>query len=122
MALDWLTGESTQPLNFVAVYMNEPDEISHKHGPDSQEVLDSIISRDKILEYLLSGIKHKKLEEKLNVIVTADHGHMAIYPQLLINIDLFVDPSWYTAEPTLDGARPMVNIWPKTGQYTMIYM
>ena len=115
-ALDWLTGESTQPLNFAAVYMTQPDEIAHAHGPDSQEVLDSIISRDRIVEYLMSKIKQKNLKEKLNVIITADHGMKPIYPELIINIDLFVDPSWYTAYSNLDGGTAMVNIWPKTGK------
>ena len=115
-ALDWLTGESTQPLNFAAVYMTQPDETGHEHGPDSQELLDAIISRDRIVEYLMSKIKQKNLKEKLNVIITADHGMKPIYPELIINIDLFVDPSWYTTYPALDGGKAMVNIWPKTGK------
>ena len=114
-ALDWLAGESTQPLNFAAVHMNEPDSIAHAYGPDSQEVLDAIVSSDKIVEHLLSGMKEKNLED-LNVIITADHGHMPVYPQQMINIDLFVDPSWYTAYPTLEKGSPMVNLWPRTGK------
>ena len=114
-ALDWLTGASPQYVNFAAVYLNEPDEISHMYGPDSQEVLDAIVSRDKIVGHLLSGMKEKNLED-LNVIITADHGHMPVYPQQVINIDLFVDPSWYTAYPTLDLGQPMVNLWPQEGK------
>ena len=119
LALDWLTGESTQPLNFVAVYMNEPDDISHIYGPDSQEVLDSILYRDKIVEHLLSRMKEKNLEVKLNVIITADHGQMAVHPQLVINLDLFVDPSWYIAYPALDESAAVVNLWPKKGKQHM---
>ena len=118
-ALDWLTGESVQPLNFAAVYIHNPDKLSHAHGPDSQEVLDSIVSRDKILGHLMLKMKEKNLDEKLNVVITADHGQMAVGPELFINIDLFVDPSWYTTYPHLDLGTPMVNLWPKEGKLFM---
>ena len=117
LALDWLMGlgESRQPVNFAAVYMFDPDDTLHKYGPDSQEVLDSIISRDRIVEHLLSEIERRKLEGKLNVIITADHGHAPVYPEQVINIDLLVDPSLYSAHPSLSGL-PVANIWPKQGE------
>ena len=116
LALDWLmgVGESGQPVNFVAVHTNEPDETSHRHGPDSQEVLDVIVAHDNVVRHLLSEVESRKLKGKLNVIITADHGQAPIYPEQVINIDLLVDPSLYTVYPHLHGV-PVANIWPKEG-------
>ena len=117
LALDWLMGlgKSGQPVNFAAVYTGDPDDTSHKYGPDSQEVLDSIISRDRIVEHLLSEIERRKLEGKLNVIITADHGQVPVHRDQFINLDTLVDPSLYTPYPDLHGT-PMSNIWPKEGE------
>ncbi|XP_070189861.1 bis(5'-adenosyl)-triphosphatase enpp4-like [Littorina saxatilis] len=116
---DWLTQE-TEPVNFAAVYFGEPDEISHKHGPDSQEVLDAIVSRDVIVGQILRKIKEKKLEEKLNVIITADHGHAPIYRQTMINIDLLIEPPWYTSYQSMRFGTPMIMLFPKGDSYEKI--
>ncbi|XP_076445124.1 bis(5'-adenosyl)-triphosphatase enpp4-like [Babylonia areolata] len=116
-ALDWLTNEcSAHRVNFAAVYTHGVDEVSHKFGPDSQEMLDGIATCDRAIGNLLSKLKEKKLEEELNVIITADHGHSAIYPQQIVNIDDFLDPSWYDSYPDVKKrVRIMVNLWPREG-------
>lgn len=117
LALEWLTNPKN-PVNFVAVYFNEPDEVSHKYGPDSQEVLDVILQRDLDIQYLMDQIEKNGLTESLNVIITADHGHLGVYPETEINIDLLVNPDWYTSYPDFTYSEPMVNIWPKSGEFS----
>ncbi|XP_076466521.1 ectonucleotide pyrophosphatase/phosphodiesterase family member 5-like [Babylonia areolata] len=116
LALDWLTGKSVQPVNFVAVYTEDPDETSHLWGPDSEQVLGAIRSRDEILQHLLSEMKKKNLEDEVNVIITADHGQLPVYPEAAINMDLLIDPSWYTAYPPVN-ITTMSNLWPNEGRY-----
>lgn len=120
IALNWLT-ENPRPVNFAAVYTHGVDEVSHKFGPDSQEMLNAIVHCDKTIGHLLSKLEESELEEELNVIITADHGHSPIYPQLMVNIDTLLDPSWYFTYPDISArARLMVNLWPKKGHYEKV--
>lgn len=114
LAFEWLAHES-DPANFVAMYFGNPDHMSHVHGPDSQEVLDIIISRDKIVGKILSKIQEKGLEDKLNVIITADHGHAPVYNQTMINLDLLVDPSLYKTYQKVQDGRAVVMLTPNEG-------
>jgi hypothetical protein len=118
-ALEWLKG----PCNFVAVYLNDPDEVSHVHGPDSQEVLDMIRSRDAVVGHLL-----KRLEEDedfgklLNIIITADHGQQQIYESQMINLDDYIESTWYTPVPSLENEHTVVNIWPTEGNVLLLVL
>lgn len=114
-ALAWLGAPEGEAVNFVAVYFTEPDCLGHVYGPDSREVLDAIVECDKAVGYLMDQVEKKGLLGKLNIIITADHGQVAVYPETEINIDRLVDPDWYTPVPDLSISQPMVNIWPKEG-------
>ncbi|KAK7500076.1 hypothetical protein BaRGS_00008623 [Batillaria attramentaria] len=112
LALKWLTDPSEE-VNFVAVYFDQPDEISHQHGPDSEEVATAIRTYDKTLEYLLNQIEEKGLSGKLNVIITADHGQLPVRVENQVNIDSLVEREWFFSQPYLDRPRTMINMWPK---------
>ncbi len=69
---------------YIYAYDTQPDSAMHHFGPDSPEVIALIEERNRKSEILAS-----KLENTL-LIITADHGHMAVenyiledYPQLL---------------------------------------
>ena len=69
---------------YIYAYDTEPDSSMHHYGPDSPEVVALIEERNRKSEILASRLKDAVL------IITADHGHMAVdnylledYPQLL---------------------------------------
>lgn len=119
MALEWLT-DLLEPVNFVAVYFTEPDETSHHHGPDSEEVLNIILDYDKLLGYLLDQVQRKGLSGKLNIIITADHGQVPTYNDAEINIDNLIDPAWYSVQPWVSSKQSVINLWPKEGFFDRI--
>ncbi|KAL8599306.1 hypothetical protein ACOMHN_008021 [Nucella lapillus] len=118
LALGWLTSHASPPVNLAAVYTYDPDTTSHLHGPDSPQVLDAIRSRDAVVSHLLGRVKALGLEDDLNIILTADHGQLPLYPQATINMDLMLDPAWYTAFPNTSGA--VINLWPKEGYHQQV--
>ncbi|XP_025096300.1 bis(5'-adenosyl)-triphosphatase enpp4-like isoform X2 [Pomacea canaliculata] len=70
-ALGWFT---EQNMSFVAMYFNEPDTMSHKYGPDSQQVADKVREMDGVLGKILDTMDAKNLSDSVNVIVVSDHG------------------------------------------------
>ncbi|XP_063073299.1 ectonucleotide pyrophosphatase/phosphodiesterase family member 7-like [Engraulis encrasicolus] len=65
---------SDQDLDFVALYFGEPDGMGHKFGPDSPQVKKMVKQVDRTVGYLRNSAKRHGLEDRLNIIITADHG------------------------------------------------
>ncbi|KAL5010939.1 hypothetical protein ScPMuIL_013244 [Solemya velum] len=97
----WFT-DKKQPINFGMLYFPEPDEIGHHYGTDSVEIKEIIQKLDSALGYLKNQLERYNLIEKMNVVITADHG-MTMFENNTINIDDIVDPSLYNF---WDGALP----------------
>lgn len=68
-----------QDLNFVSLYFGEPDLAGHEFGPDSPECRDMVRQVDRTVGYIRDTVKAHGLTEKLNIIITADHGMAKIF-------------------------------------------
>ncbi|XP_062311275.1 ectonucleotide pyrophosphatase/phosphodiesterase family member 7-like [Osmerus eperlanus] len=68
---DWFHG---QDLDFVSLYFGEPDMVGHEHGPDSPERREMVRQVDRTVGFIRQRIQDHGLTERLNVIITADHG------------------------------------------------
>lgn len=103
-----------QPINFGAVYFDEPDNTGHLYGPDSPEMHAKLTEIDNVLGYLIKRLKDSHLLDKLNLIVTSDHGMAAsssnssVYLNQSVNIDLF----------EAHGANTIKNIFLKNRKLT----
>ncbi|KAM7382224.1 hypothetical protein PAMA_012879 [Pampus argenteus] len=63
-----------QDLNFVSLYFGEPDLAGHEYGPDSPECMEMVQQVDRAVGYIRDKIQHYGLTDRLNIIITADHG------------------------------------------------
>ncbi|XP_034564233.1 ectonucleotide pyrophosphatase/phosphodiesterase family member 7-like [Notolabrus celidotus] len=74
--IDKVVGEwfLKQDLDFVSLYFGEPDLVGHKYGPDSQERREMVKQVDRTVGYIRETIQDHGLTDKLNIIITADHG------------------------------------------------
>ncbi|XP_075141131.1 ectonucleotide pyrophosphatase/phosphodiesterase family member 7-like [Leptodactylus fuscus] len=61
-------------LDFVTLYYGEPDKTGHQYGPETEQRKTIIKQIDRTIGYLLEAIEKNKLKDKLNVIITSDHG------------------------------------------------
>ncbi|XP_075687655.1 ectonucleotide pyrophosphatase/phosphodiesterase family member 7-like [Rhinoderma darwinii] len=61
-------------LDFVTLYYGEPDKTGHLYGPETEQRKTIIKQIDRTIGYLLEAIEKNKLKDKLNVIITSDHG------------------------------------------------
>ncbi|XP_071089311.1 glycerophosphocholine cholinephosphodiesterase ENPP6-like [Haliotis cracherodii] len=109
--VDWF---KTKDVKIATLYFADPDITGHRFGPDSQEVKDKIKEMDGILGYLVQKLKDNGLDHEINVIVTSDHGMVAID-----NVNKVVDISdhvYMTKVARVPSYGPMMQILPVEGQ------
>ncbi|XP_030631010.1 ectonucleotide pyrophosphatase/phosphodiesterase family member 7-like [Chanos chanos] len=61
-------------LDFVTLYFGDPDATGHAHGPDSLERQEAVRKVDRTMGYIRDMARSLGLSERLNIIITADHG------------------------------------------------
>lgn len=74
-----------QDLDFVSMYFGEPDGTGHKYGPDSPEIKEMVKQVDRTVGYMRETAKNYGLEDRLNIIITADHGMSNVYRNGLVD-------------------------------------
>ncbi|CAL8288243.1 unnamed protein product [Merluccius merluccius] len=69
--MGWLSREH---FDFVTLYYGEPDRVGHAKGPDHPQRKVIIEQIDRTVGYLRRAIAGHGLADRLNVIITSDHG------------------------------------------------
>jgi predicted AlkP superfamily pyrophosphatase or phosphodiesterase len=67
-------GRADGAPDLLAVGFSQPDKIGHAYGPDSHEVMDSIVRLDRTLAELLQFLDGKVGLQHYVIVLTADHG------------------------------------------------
>jgi predicted AlkP superfamily pyrophosphatase or phosphodiesterase len=102
---------SDKPINFGALYFDEPDHTGHVYGPYSTQMKEKLQELDNDLGYLVKQLQDHHLFDKLNVIITSDHGMESISKEKAIFLDDHIDTSLFNAY----GSRAVYNIFVKNG-------
>ncbi|XP_066279729.1 ectonucleotide pyrophosphatase/phosphodiesterase family member 5-like [Branchiostoma lanceolatum] len=105
--IQWFTDEEN-PINLGVLYFEEPDEVGHEYGPDSPELDRALEMLDRTVEYLIELLQSAGLFERMNVIITSDHGMAETSRDRVIELDRYLDPSTYLWVDT----TPVTAIWP----------
>ncbi|XP_060071862.1 ectonucleotide pyrophosphatase/phosphodiesterase family member 5-like [Ylistrum balloti] len=101
-------------FNFVTTYFHEPDRTGHNYGPNSPEIVEKITEMDTLLGTLLDKLTANGLQNKVNLILTSDHGMTDVdYENKLVDIYNLVDKS--LIERTVDSG-PIMHVVPNVGQ------
>jgi len=91
--IKWLNLPEGQRPHFITLYYQEPDATSHDFGPLSTETGNMVTHLDSIVGYLRQQVAGLAIGEKVNIIVTADHGMGPISPEKYKNIATVLDSS-----------------------------
>lgn len=102
-----------EPINFGALYFHEPDYTGHVYGPDSPEIRLKLTEIDSVVGYLIKRLKETHLIDKLNLIITSDHGMEASSPNKTVFLNEFVDISQFS----LHGANTIKNLFLKNRNF-----
>lgn len=92
LVMTWL--KNPHPPSFITLYFEEPDEAGHCCGPDSVNVTEEIRRDDEITGYLLQQLRKENLLDKVNLVITADHGTAAFNTSTIIDITEYLAPDY----------------------------
>uniref|UniRef100_A0A8C8S8S4 Uncharacterized protein n=1 Tax=Pelusios castaneus TaxID=367368 RepID=A0A8C8S8S4_9SAUR len=110
-------------FDFVTLYYGEPDQVGHKKGPETEDRKIIIQQIDRTIGYLVESIEKHSLKDKLNVIITSDHGMTTVKkkPEVQeILLSNYIKFSNLTKFDILDyGGFGMIS--PKVGKEEEIY-
>lgn len=93
----------------VMLYFDEPDETSHNYGPFAPETQAIIHRLDSIVGNMYRQLRALPHGDRINIIVTADHGMTEISNDRFIDWDDYLKPFWYEH---IIGTNP-TNIYAK---------
>lgn len=108
--------EAERP-RLVMVYFSEPDHSGHVYGPHSKEVAMVVHQVDSMIGLIRKGIAALPIADKVNLIVTSDHGMTEISPERVVKIGDYVKPEWCEV---IDGTTP-TSIFTKKGCRDSVY-
>ncbi|MBC7798849.1 MAG: alkaline phosphatase family protein [Pyrinomonadaceae bacterium] len=115
--LTWLDLPQNERPTFYTLYFDEPDHAGHDFSPESKEVGDAVKNVDDQIGLLMDGLKQRKINKKVNVIIVSDHGMTKFNPTNVVLLDDYFDLT--KAEIAFSGQ--IVNIFPKDGDAETIY-
>jgi predicted AlkP superfamily pyrophosphatase or phosphodiesterase len=103
----WLNLNKELRPNLICLYFAEPDGIGHKAGPKSLETDSTIRKLDLLLGYFLDKLNNHPLKNKINVILTSDHGMGALDEEKVVYLVDYLKPEW---TQRIIGGNPNWNI------------
>ncbi|KAH0622305.1 hypothetical protein JD844_024492 [Phrynosoma platyrhinos] len=89
--LSWLQLTEKQKPHFYTLYLEEPDSSGHRYGPGSSEVILALQRVDKIVGFLMDGLKQMNLHNCINIILLADHGMEAASCRKAAYLNTYLD-------------------------------
>lgn len=110
--IQWFSAPDGDAVDFGVLYWEQPDESGHELGPQSPLMDVVIYEIDQKLGFLIEELAKAGLYEKVNLIVTSDHGMAQLSPDNIIELDQYVSRDLYT---WVDKS-PVVGILPKEGK------
>ncbi len=92
--IHWLQLPLEQRPRLVLLYVQEPDHIGHDYGPVHPETGKVVEELDQTLGLLRKKISKLPYGDRVNLVVTSDHGMGAISPGRYVNLFDHVKEQW----------------------------
>ncbi|XP_076122872.1 ectonucleotide pyrophosphatase/phosphodiesterase family member 7-like [Alosa pseudoharengus] len=118
---DWFV---QQDLDLVTLYFGEPDKTGHKYGPDTPERRETVRQVDRTVGYIRQAVQSRGLAERLNIIITADHGMATIRRGPGVNEIILTDIPGFSLRDIkfhLVDYGPTGMLLPKDGMLEKVY-
>ena len=106
--LEWLRLPPDRRPHMITLYFSEVDTASHDGPLDSPEVEKAAQSLDRSVGLLLDGIDALPVRDRINVLITSDHGMVDASAAQAIPIESLVDLTG--VEATFDGPVTSLHV------------
>jgi predicted AlkP superfamily pyrophosphatase or phosphodiesterase len=107
--IKWLEYPANKRPQFITLYFEEPDAVSHDFGPVSEETGMLVERMDSLLGVLQSKLSKLTIAGKINLIVVSDHGMGEITSDKYINIKEVIPERMVRS---MTGGNPVYMIEP----------
>lgn len=111
--LKWIELPRDQRPQMYTLYFSDVDDAGHGYGPDAAQTRDAVMKVDDSIRRLMEGLKARKIDKKVNVIITSDHGMAAVDQRNAVVMDDYLDSS--LTERVLTTGE-IWQIFPKSGE------
>jgi predicted AlkP superfamily pyrophosphatase or phosphodiesterase len=116
--LEWFDLPAEKRPTMMTLYFSDVDDAGHEFSPDAEETKYAVWNVDGYIQRLMDGLKKRKIDKKVNLIIVSDHGMASVYPKNAVYLDDYFDLE--TADPIL-YAGEIVQIFPKPGMLNEIH-
>lgn len=110
--ISWLQRPEDQRPDLIMWYFDQPDSDGHDFGPDSPEMISRIKQLDSLLGVFIIKLEKLPFANKINFIVTSDHGMCPIDENRVVMLNQYLDTAWIKR---VKGSNPAWLIDPKPG-------
>jgi predicted AlkP superfamily pyrophosphatase or phosphodiesterase len=117
-ALAWFDLPADKRPTMISMYFSDTDDTGHEFGPDSEEMKYTVWNVDRTIKRLMDGLKVRKIDKKVNVIILADHGMAAVNIKNTTFLDDYFD---FDLAEKLLWTNEIVQIFPKEGKTDEIF-
>lgn len=115
--LGWLDLPRGKRPTMITMYFSDTDDAGHGHSPAGVEVKDAVKTVDGNIARLLDGLKNRKIDKKVNIIIVSDHGMAAVDQTNAIIMD---DHFSFDDTERILWTGEIVQIFPKAGKEDVI--
>ncbi len=110
--IHWLSLPTAVRPHLIMLYIEQPDQSGHSYGPFSPETRAMVMHLDSIVGDLINKIKALPVGNRVNVIITSDHGMSKVNEKSEIFLDHYIKSTWYAR---ITGGPPSIMIDPLPG-------
>jgi len=75
----------------ISMYFSTTDDVGHEFGPESEETRFAVLEVDGYIERLMAGLRVRAIDQKVNVIITSDHGMASVDQRNAVVMDDYFD-------------------------------
>ena len=116
-AAEWLQITGDPKPGLITLYFESPDKEGHAHGPFSRQTKKAVQQVDSLIGDLVQRIQSLGMQNKVNLLITSDHGMTQLHPDSIIFIDDYIDID----DVTLVETSPKADIIPKPGKDSLVF-
>lgn len=115
--LQWLDMPVEKRPTLITLYFSLTDDMGHKYGPESKDILPAIREMDAMIGRLADGLTLRGLFSKVDIIALADHGFASVSSDSIIFLDDFIDMN--SVQAIMES--PVVGLRSKDGNNRILF-
>ena len=105
-----LTLPEEERPHLVMCYFSEPDGTGHAQGPYAHKTRRMVEQMDRIMSQFYQMLQRLPFVDKVDLIITSDHGMTATSPERVILLSQYLKPEWVaqtelSTPTTIDGVK-----------------